>query len=207
MTRLKFDWNVSLTQTLSQKGPLGQRDSQFGLSLSNLQNLEDHTQLQRTLEALLLYMAHEKDRRFPTLIIDEANVMQNWLSDDANQRVLQIYLRFFIGITKQEKLANVVLATSDYYFKYWLDQRTSATRYSHAAIGDFPEADARLFFQHILGSPCPNEIWKVVYDSCGGRVLLLESVAYYLTDLLESNAPAVDLEICVYLEELLDQAD
>lgn len=56
----------------------------------------------------------------PTIIIDEANQLQQWKEAETNQ--LKALLRFFVLITKEAKLAHVVLATSDSFFELWLGE-------------------------------------------------------------------------------------
>lgn len=58
-----------------------------------------------------LCLALQKAPVLPTIIIDEANQLQQWKEAEENQ--LAALLRFFVLITKEAKLAHVVLATSE----------------------------------------------------------------------------------------------
>eukprot|EP00953_Heterococcus_sp_UTEX-ZZ885_P003894 2611-Heterococcus_DN1.PRE.1 len=58
--------------------------------------------------------------QWPVLIIDEANVLQEW--SDTHERDLGTLLRFFVGNTKHRKRCHVLLVTSEYGFQYWLDK-------------------------------------------------------------------------------------
>ena len=57
---------------------------------------------------------------FPPLAADEANVLMDWKEPDASERSLQELLRFFVAISKQKRLAHVILATSDFFLVAWL---------------------------------------------------------------------------------------
>lgn len=69
-----------------------------------------------------LCLALQKGPVLPTIIIDEANQLQQWRENEENQ--LDALLRFFVLITKEAKLAHVVLATSESLFEYWLSEST-----------------------------------------------------------------------------------
>lgn len=57
----------------------------------------------------------------PVIIIDEANVVMEWKEQDKGHAELKKLLRFFVRVTKQEHLAHIVLATSDYFLTTWLE--------------------------------------------------------------------------------------
>lgn len=120
-----------------------------------------------------------------TLIIDEANVLRHWRSDES-QEALPSFLSFSVKIAKQDHL-------SGYYFRFWLEARVAASRVWKQCIGDFPEEEARGFLDHMLGCPCSSQMWKDVYDMCGGRACLLQRIATHSYD----NA---DEEVCKGLE-------
>lgn len=65
-------------------------------------------------------MALQKGPVLPTIIIDEANQLQQWKETEADQP--EALLRFFVLITKEAKLAHVVLATSESLFDCWLGE-------------------------------------------------------------------------------------
>jgi hypothetical protein len=53
---------------------------------------------------------------------DEANLLMNWKEPDPLQPQLKELLDFLIGISKEKRLAHVILATSDYFLANWLTQ-------------------------------------------------------------------------------------
>jgi alpha/beta superfamily hydrolase len=56
----------------------------------------------------------------PPHAADEANKLMAW----ADKADVQELLNFFVVVTKQDKLAHVVLATSDHFFMSWLEKGT-----------------------------------------------------------------------------------
>eukprot|EP00953_Heterococcus_sp_UTEX-ZZ885_P017989 10055-Heterococcus_DN1.PRE.1 len=58
--------------------------------------------------------------QWPVLIIDEANVLQEW--SGTHERHLGTLLRFLVGNTKDMNRCHVLLVTSEYGFQYWLDK-------------------------------------------------------------------------------------
>ena len=51
------------------------------------------------------------------IIVDEANALMEW----EDTKSLNALLKFFVYLTKQEKLAHVILATSDTFLTHWLE--------------------------------------------------------------------------------------
>ncbi|KAL3151458.1 hypothetical protein ABBQ38_012462 [Trebouxia sp. C0009 RCD-2024] len=111
---------MSLGPTVS---PLGvEPGSAFKLFLQHLQS-PSITALDDVLKEFIGFLkACKKGPVLPTIIIDEANQLQQWKETEKNQ--LDALLRFFVLITKEAKLAHVVLATSEPFFEYWLSEST-----------------------------------------------------------------------------------
>jgi len=61
----------------------------------------------------------------PIIYIDEANVLQAWREAGVGRPQLEALLRFFVKITKQDRLAHVGRATSPYLLESWLRKRRS----------------------------------------------------------------------------------
>jgi len=74
----------------------------------------------------------QKSPVLPTIIIDEANELQHWKETETNQ--LKALLRSFLLITKEAKLAHVVLATSDLSFEMWLGESTLSSQLLGARV-------------------------------------------------------------------------
>ena len=55
-------------------------------------------------------------------LADEANELMDWKEPDPSQPELKRLLNFLIAISKQKRLAHVILATSDYFLASWLSQ-------------------------------------------------------------------------------------
>jgi hypothetical protein len=60
---------------------------------------------------------------FVIFFADEANKLMRWHELDPSRPNLEILLSFLTAITKQDNLAHVVLATSDYFLASWLYDR------------------------------------------------------------------------------------
>ena len=58
---------------------------------------------------------------FPPLAADEANRLMDWKERNPSENSLQELLDFFVAISKQKRLAHVILATSDFFLVAWLD--------------------------------------------------------------------------------------
>ncbi|DBA72613.1 TPA: hypothetical protein ACH3X2_010361 [Trebouxia sp. C0005] len=120
--------------------------------------------------------ACKKGPVLPTIIIDEASQLQQWKESENNQ--LDALLRFFVLVTKEAKLAHVVLATSESFFEYWLSERVGHHRFTVRVIGDFTEKLAKEFFsKHCVPNLSevlvPSYEWQKIWEVCGGRPKLL----------------------------------
>ncbi|XP_024529609.1 uncharacterized protein LOC9658881 isoform X1 [Selaginella moellendorffii] len=80
-------------------------------------------------------------------------------------------------VTKQERIMNVVLASSENFFRTWLEGYIGSLREDTLNIGDLNEAEARQFFETRLPrgfGGVSDELWK---DNMGGRMGLLSRAA------------------------------
>ena len=87
-----------------------------------------------------LCLALQKGPVLPTIIIDdhEANQLQQWKETEETR--LDALLRFFVLVTKEAKLAHIVLATSKSFFEYWLSESTLLVQsYSWQSLSDCVE--------------------------------------------------------------------
>ena len=83
---------------------------------------DPRTGLQTIIEAYSKLVKDAKRNRkngdpWPVIIIDEANALMEW----EDKKSLNALLKFFVYLTKQEKLAHVILATSDTFLTQWLE--------------------------------------------------------------------------------------
>eukprot|EP00891_Asterochloris_glomerata_P006778 jgi/Astpho2/6778/Aster-07223 len=132
----------------------------------------------------------------PVICIDEVNVLMDWFEGDrALQTDLDALLRFFVQITKVKQRAHVILATSEYSFLTWLQSKVKVGFFITEVIGDFPEPEAREFFQGLLSNnrDITDTQWTSVFEAshrllspviwcganavCGGNAGLLTTTA------------------------------
>ena len=83
---------------------------------------DPRTALQTITNAYLKLVKDAKKKRkagdpWPVIIIDEANALMEW----EDKKSLKSLLKFFVYLSKQEKLAHVILATSDTFLTQWLE--------------------------------------------------------------------------------------
>ncbi|EFJ29238.1 hypothetical protein SELMODRAFT_410880 [Selaginella moellendorffii] len=136
-----------------------------------------------------------KDGGFPTLIIDEANRLHEWSLSPEELEHLRTLIAYFIMVTKERQEANVILCTSEDFFKFWLDLCVGAERYQLRVVGDLTEEQAREFFLMAVrdgwgadGYKFPEDLWKKMFSFVGGRTLLLKRLAENLTWYLEDES-------------------
>ena len=97
-------------------------DASFGIPA-----LSADTSLQNIMDALIKLVTEAKTARdaagdarpLPLIVIDEANALADWQRSD--EVTLRALLRFFVFITKEARLAHVLLATSDTFLTQWLE--------------------------------------------------------------------------------------
>lgn len=119
---------------------------------------------------------------FPTIFIDEANALALWSLQPEGQVALEELLRFLVRISKQERGANVVLATSEGLFKDWVLR--SAAFKGHKLevfnVGNLSEEEAKEYLLGLVGpfhKQYVADIWKDIFTHVGGSVLMLFWVA------------------------------
>ena len=83
---------------------------------------DPQTALRTTIEAYSKLVKGAKQKRKtgdprPVIIVDEANALMEW----EDTKSLNALLKFFVYVTKQEKLAHVILATGDTFLTQWLE--------------------------------------------------------------------------------------
>ncbi|KAG7674122.1 hypothetical protein KSW81_005963 [Nannochloris sp. 'desiccata'] len=129
----------------------------------------------------------------PVIIIDEANKLMSWKEPDPLQPELQRLLDFLIGISKQKRLAHVILATSDYFLANWLTQAgMTEDKFEVEVLGDLTEEEAEKFmygdgvavggWRGIVNDPFntkevlaeAQDQWSEIYQRCGGNIGLLK---------------------------------
>ena len=88
---------------------------------------EDVTPVASAIASWTKFLRLFKGSRYkPLIFIDEANVLQAWKETDAGMPELVKLLRFLVKITKQDRLAQVVLATSSSFLEGFLRHRKCA---------------------------------------------------------------------------------
>lgn len=95
-------------------------------------------------------------------------------------------LRFLLEINKQSGRCHVLLATSEYAFRAWLNTAIGPRFWLPKVIGDFTEAEARAYLVWQLqrlrsGVALDDAAWAAVYDVCGGNAGDLGRVAMQVT--------------------------
>ncbi|EFJ22753.1 hypothetical protein SELMODRAFT_415937 [Selaginella moellendorffii] len=146
-----------------------------------------------TVKASFTGFTHGAAAAFPTLIIDEANRLYEWSASHEEQENLATLQEWLVMITKQKKLANVVLASSEDSFRIWMGNRVGRERFTVAVVGDLGDEESFEFFMRGLTSPweyyCPSvkdyvfpqALWEEIHGYVGGRMLLLDRVAAKLS--------------------------
>ncbi|EFJ33908.1 hypothetical protein SELMODRAFT_406201 [Selaginella moellendorffii] len=131
-------------------------------------------------DSLVLKGGGEYAKVYPTIVLDEANWLCTWTTDPGTKKELDQLLAFFVMVTKQEHIMNVVLASSENFFGTWLAGYIGSLRADTLNVGDLNEAEARQFFETLLptGSDgVSDELWKDIYSHMGGRMGLLARAA------------------------------
>jgi len=122
------------------------------------------------------YKSANKDLKYPVFCIDEANVMSEWDKDKDQRANRDAVLRFMINSTKAMKNAHFILATSEYGFLSWIYNGLQESNVETLVLGEFPESDARNFFDQVLKDKKCNEQatvsdkdWELIYAVVGGN--------------------------------------
>ncbi|KAG7667011.1 putative ATP-binding protein [Nannochloris sp. 'desiccata'] len=123
--------------------------AEVGVQLENIKDYfaKDEDNLAETLEKLdTLFENLKQLPNQPVIIIDEANKLMRWHELDPSRPNLEILLSFLTAVTKQDNLAHVVLATSDYFLASWLyDHGLTNDKFKVEVLGDLTEQEAREF--------------------------------------------------------------
>ncbi|EFJ06244.1 hypothetical protein SELMODRAFT_430843 [Selaginella moellendorffii] len=140
-------------------------------------------------------VAASADAALPTLIIDEAHRLLEWSLAPEEQQHLRTLMAYFIMVTKERQEANVILCTSEDFFRFWLHLHVGPERYQPRMVGDLTEEQAREFFLMALldgwvadGYKFPEDLWKEIFSFVGGRTLLLSRLALNLSSYLEDES-------------------
>ncbi|KAL4543906.1 hypothetical protein Ndes2437B_g01711 [Nannochloris sp. 'desiccata'] len=97
-------------------------------------------------------------QRKPVIVIDEANALQFWKSEDSV--ALKQFLEFLKRSCKQYKTAHVILASSKFFMISWLQkQGYDANSRDDQVVGDLTSAEA---FVYLCGG-------KVLNSAIAGR--------------------------------------
>eukprot|EP00891_Asterochloris_glomerata_P004997 jgi/Astpho2/4997/Aster-05935 len=120
----------------------------------------------------------------PVICIDEANVLMGWYKGGAAMEDdLDALLRFLVKVSKQTHRAHVILATSEYSFVTWLTEKLDGPFFETQVVGDFPEPEARLFLEHVLGASVTDAEWAEIFEVCGGNAGNLRRASGHFRDL------------------------
>ncbi|KAK9819969.1 hypothetical protein WJX72_004593 [[Myrmecia] bisecta] len=121
----------------------------------------------------------------PPLITDEFNLLTSWGEEFSRER--KTLLSLFVRVSKQRAVSHVVLASSDYASKAWLEQTIGSGFCNIKVIGDFEDQDARAFFDSLRQPITPeNDEWMIddkswwrIKEVCGGNAGLLRQCALH----------------------------
>ncbi|KAH7622167.1 hypothetical protein NADE_004757 [Nannochloris sp. 'desiccata'] len=139
-------------------------------------------------------------QRKPVIVIDEANALQFWKSEDSV--ALKQFLEFLKRSCKQYKTAHVILASSKFFMISWLQkQGYDANSRDDQVVGDLTSAEAFVYLcggkvlnrwedeenwpglvtqsAETLGLGMTPEDWKNVWSVCGGNIHLLKVCVGY----------------------------
>ncbi|EFJ06254.1 hypothetical protein SELMODRAFT_430863 [Selaginella moellendorffii] len=119
---------------------------------------------------------------YPTLIIDEANRLHEWSLSESEEENLMTLQAWLIMVTKQMGVTNVILCSSEDFFKFWVEAHFGKDRYMVGVVGDLTEEESFKFFKWLLKDrDVPPGIWKEIYDYFGGRINSLKHIARQLS--------------------------
>ncbi|KAL4514599.1 hypothetical protein Ndes2437B_g00979 [Nannochloris sp. 'desiccata'] len=84
--------------------------------------------------------------RKPVIVIDESNNLLDWKESDPLQPELKQFLNFLLSDSKEDRVAHVVLSTSDYFLANWLPQAgMTEDKFKVEVLGDLTEEEAQKF--------------------------------------------------------------
>ncbi|KAG7673479.1 hypothetical protein KSW81_006689 [Nannochloris sp. 'desiccata'] len=139
--------------------------------------------------------------RKPVIVIDEANDLMDWKEPDPLQPELKQVLSFLVSISKEDRLAHVILATSDYFLANWLTQvGMTEDKFRVKVLGDLTKEEAEKFmygdgvaggwrgivndsFKTKEDLANAKDQWSEIYQRCGGNIGLLKQCVAEARDL------------------------
>ncbi|KAG7674340.1 hypothetical protein KSW81_000002 [Nannochloris sp. 'desiccata'] len=125
-------------------------------------------------------------------LVNEANDLMDWKEPDPLQPELKQLLSFLVSISKEDRLAHVILATSDYFLANWLTQvGMTEDKFEVEVLGDLTEEEAEKFmygdgvaggwrgivndsFKTKEDLANAKDQWSEMYQRCGGNIGLLK---------------------------------
>ncbi|KAG7671184.1 hypothetical protein KSW81_003323 [Nannochloris sp. 'desiccata'] len=139
--------------------------------------------------------------RKPVIVIDEANDLMDWKEPDPLQPELKQLLSFLVSISKEDRLAHVILGTSDYFLANWLTQvGMTEDKFRVKVLGDLTKEEAEKFmygdgvaggwrgivndsFKTKEDLANAKDQWSEIYQRCGGNIGLLKQCVTEARDL------------------------
>ncbi|GAA5939236.1 uncharacterized protein JCM15063_004463 [Sporobolomyces koalae] len=112
-----------------------------------------------------------RNKKIPVIFFDEAHKLPALIqADDAMKAILDS----LIVLTKQDRLAHTMLATSDPFFMTWLRAWNTAQHCQIISVGDCSKAEAKRFFEHALVEQVPEKMrsrynFEELYQAFGGK--------------------------------------
>lgn len=113
-----------------------------------------------------------RSKKIPVIFIDEAHKLPALIrADDAMKAILDSLL----VLTKQDRLAHTLLATSDSFFMTWLRAWNTAQHCQILSIGDCSKAEAKRFVEQVLVPHVPEKYrakynFGELYSCFGGKL-------------------------------------
>ncbi|GAA5831328.1 hypothetical protein JCM5353_008558 [Sporobolomyces roseus] len=111
-------------------------------------------------------------KKIPVIFMDEAHKLPALIqADDAMKAILDSLL----VLTKQDRLAHCILATSDSFFMMWLRAWNTAQHCQILSIGDTSKSEAKNFVEKVLLPHVPEEMrsgykFDQLYEVFGGKL-------------------------------------
>ncbi|GAA5986311.1 hypothetical protein JCM5350_002977 [Sporobolomyces pararoseus] len=113
-----------------------------------------------------------RSKKIPVIFIDEAHKLPALIqADDAMKAILDSLL----VLTKQDRLAHTLLATSDSFFMTWLRAWNTAQHCQILSIGDCSKSEAKRFVEEVLTPHVPDKYrskynFGELYKVFGGKL-------------------------------------
>lgn len=102
---------------------------------------------------------------------------------------MKTLLDAMLVLTKQDRLAHVVHATSDSFYMHWLRQMNVAQHANLISVGDCSKAEAYAFYKDVLLEHIPDKLkggvtFDELYRVFGGKLAHLTD---YITEYVNSE--------------------